>query len=101
MRWLIALATAWCLLGAGATRVDVRGDDARQAQVLGPAHGTSHITTRRDGSRGDLRLGAFVVPERVAGIEPPPARIVERTVQAESVADVAAPEPVSRGPPRG
>src|SRR5690349_5977687 len=99
MRWLIALATAWCLLGAGATRIEVRGE--RQAQLLGPAHGTTHVAARRDGSRGDLRLGAFVVPERVAGIEPPRARIVDRTVHSESVAEVAAPEPVSRGPPRG
>jgi hypothetical protein len=101
MRWLVAVATAWCLLGAGVTRIEVRGDDARQAQVLAPAHGTAQVTTRRDGSRGDLRLGAFVVPGQVAGIEPPRARIVERTERAESVAEVAAPEPVSRGPPRG
>jgi hypothetical protein len=102
MRWLVALATAWFLLGAGTTRVEIRGQDAQQdTQLVVPAHGAGHVTARRDGSRGDLRLGAFVVPERVAGIEPPPARLVERTVQAESVAEVAAPEPVSRGPPRG
>ena len=101
MRWLVALATAWCLLGAGTTRVEVRGDDAHQAQLLAATQGPAHVTARRDGSRGDLRLAAFVVPERVAGIEPPRARIVERTERAESVAEVAAPQPVSRGPPRG
>jgi hypothetical protein len=100
MRWLVALATAWCLLGAGTTRVELRGDDARQAQLV-PAQGTTHVTARRNHSRGDLRLGAFVVPVREAGITAPRARIVERTERAESVAAIAAPEPVSRGPPRG
>lgn len=90
MRWLVALATAWCLLGAGAVRVEVRAEHGHQAQIVAPAHGTGHAASR---------LAAFVAPERVAGLQPPLAYIVERTDGGGSVADIAAPEPVSRGPP--
>lgn len=89
MRWLVALATAWCLLGAGAVRADVRGEQP-QAHLVA-AHGTGHV--------GAHLLGAFLVPERVAGVQPPRARVVEETEGGDSVAEVAAPEPVSRGPP--
>lgn len=100
MRWLVALVTAWCLLGAGAVRGEVRGDDGRQAQLVA-AHGTAAIAARRDGGRHDVRVGVFVVPAGVAGVEPPRARSVERSQGGASVAEVVAPEPVSRGPPRG
>jgi hypothetical protein len=99
MRWLVAVVTAWCLLGAGVVRGDVR-EHGRQAQLVAP-HGSALVTARRDGSRGDVRLGAFVLAGIAAGIEPPRARVADRTQPRESVASVAAPEPVSRGPPRG
>jgi hypothetical protein len=101
MRWLVAIVTAWCLLGAGSSRVEVRGEHGRQAQLVGVPHGAAVVAARRDGGRGDLRLGAFVSPGVVAAVEPPPARVVERVERIADVAYVAAPEPVSRGPPRG
>lgn len=100
MRWLVALMTAWCLLGAGSARVDVHSERGRQAQLVG-VHGTAAIVARRAAGRGDLRLGAFVVPGAVAAIEPLRGRVVERVATCESVAESVAPEPVSRGPPRG
>lgn len=101
MRWLVACVTAWCLLAAGAARIDVRGERTDQAQLIGATHGTAAAVARRDGGRSDLRLGAFVVPAGVAALVPPRARVGGHARVRASVAEVVAPEPVSRGPPRG
>jgi len=101
MRWIVAFATAACLMVGLAAHPAPRGTLERSATLGTAPSSAAHVGQRRDGSRADARLGVFVLPRSVEAPEPPRTYASTTCARRAQLVDVARAEPRSRGPPPG